>query len=1051
MRKRTAFLPLLLLSGAVLADTVSRDEARWVATAYLAQHGRTVEASSTPYRAPRRGRASAEEAAYYVFNAGEDRGFVIVSGDDRTPQVLGYADEGSFDAGNMPDNMRSFLQLYADEIAALDASDASETAQPTYKGQATRHSVPALLKSRWNQGSPYNNSCPDYYKGDGSAARPAAGCTATAFAQLVNFFKYPDALAGSIPAHSCSYTLNDKTTKTSSMAAVPAGTKIDWENMCDVYTGGESAAQKKAVADLVAYCGQAVKMSYGASSGASASGIPSHLKSIFGFDSSARYVYRSNYDLQEWEDLLYDEVSEGYPVLFCGWSTGGGHAFIIDGYDGQGLFHVNWGWGGSSDGWYVITSLAPGKDVGDGASSTSDGYAMGQACVVSVRVPDGLKREPASALSVSDMSCADQSITATFKNGTGSTNSFVAGIVYFDDGEQAYVPVGTAQSLVGMANDDSRTFTYNLRRRLTEGVYRLVPASRYSTSNVWHPAFSPERECILATVDASKNITLEHLTRTTRIEMDTIIFPGNRVVNQSQPVRVVFRNLADEFQGLMRLYAGKDGAKTDTKSRTNVSVPKDGTGEASFSFKPTSTGTYTIYVCSDNGSKVYAQTTVDIVSSNANAASLRVSNIAIANSSGGTIYGNRLYGTLSVENKAATRFEGQVQIRLWSQPKNSSTATASTAQNVSLAIDPGKVGVAVFRFDNLSFSPYWHVVVNYVNQDGSLDNGALWNASHRYTLTPGVMAWSVQGVLSCSAAPPTALTVSSTAAGLYLKNVSISRLTANLNPNTVYAISSADAQPAINSRTDNTNLVVGSWADSIAFQPGYAYYNPLDYTARKASFSYTVPEAVDGRAAWDAVLMPFVPERVTVDGREYPLLDKDAPFCLYEFVLTDRSGLPVFRPATRLYGNIPYLIAANPALSGRDIVFEADSAAFYQTGSVNQIVAAETFTWYATSLQTSVAGAYHLNSDGTAFVYRESSRTVKPFQTYFLTTIPDDVRPSSIPLPEVPEKIATGISLAPSPSPGRGEPGAIYDLSGRRVEKAQRGIYIVNGKKIFIQ
>ena len=156
-----------------MAEPISKEAALYSARSFMLAKGKDVTAIQKPFKAPRKSAAQqteTEDAYYYIFNAGDD-GYVIVSGDDRTEPILGYVEHGSYDPENIPENMRSWLQLYADQIKYIidnDIQPESPQLRKRNKIQGTRHSIGELLSTRWNQGHPYNITCPKYYKGDGS-------------------------------------------------------------------------------------------------------------------------------------------------------------------------------------------------------------------------------------------------------------------------------------------------------------------------------------------------------------------------------------------------------------------------------------------------------------------------------------------------------------------------------------------------------------------------------------------------------------------------------------------------------------------------------------------------------------------------------------------------------------------------------------------------------------------------------------------------------------------------------------------------------------------
>ena len=217
---------------------------------------------------------------YYIFNAGDNAGFVIVSGDDRTKAILGYSDSGTIDVNNLPDNVRDWLDYYAEVISSLGNSSVKYASAPQ---TANRKNIEPLVQTKWGQGSPYNDQC--VFDGDICLT----GCVATAMAQVVNYYKYPNKVAA----------IDGFTTSTNGYN-VPAlsATTLDWKNICDTYGyyDERTDTQKAAVATLMRYCGQSVLMNYGPnSSGAVTARITTALAQYFGYAEDAQMLYRSYY------------------------------------------------------------------------------------------------------------------------------------------------------------------------------------------------------------------------------------------------------------------------------------------------------------------------------------------------------------------------------------------------------------------------------------------------------------------------------------------------------------------------------------------------------------------------------------------------------------------------------------------------------------------------------------------------------------------------------------------------------------------------------------
>lgn len=210
--------------------------------------------------------------------------------------------------------------------------------------------VDPLLRTQWNQNAPYNDSCPILESG----SHAATGCVATAMAQVMYYWQYP------LSAYS-------------------------WEDMLLNYTNraGQQAtpAQLAAVAKLMSDCGKAINMDYGTSSSANSYDIGPVLVDSFGYNPGARFIYRKYKTYAEWAEMMRRELRAGRPILYRGASSSSGHCFVVDGFREDGLFHVNWGWGGVSDGWFRFTALTPAAQ-GTGGSTSEDGYNYNQAMYV---------------------------------------------------------------------------------------------------------------------------------------------------------------------------------------------------------------------------------------------------------------------------------------------------------------------------------------------------------------------------------------------------------------------------------------------------------------------------------------------------------------------------------------------------------------------------------------------------------------------------------------------------------------------------------------------
>ncbi|MBQ9295193.1 MAG: C10 family peptidase [Bacteroidaceae bacterium] len=381
MRKLMTLLLAIFCVGGATAEDVTAEQALELAQNFLNEQqtvsGKPRKAQGMQKQLTLQGKVS----GLYVFDVKDQGGFVIVSGDDRTLPILGFSDTGNIDINNIPDNMRAWLQGYADEIAWLQRQDSKVSVLRKARSKVGSHSTDAIapmLTCTWNQDAPFNNLCPTYY----SSSKSATGCVATAMAQVMYYHKWPESSKKVIPGYTTySYSI--------SLSSLPIVT-FDWDNMKDSYNGSYTTAQGNAVATLMKYCGYSVKMDYGPSSGAYSEDVATALIDYFDYNASTtKYVSRSSYSYANWTDLIYYELKQGRPVLYGGMSDGGGHEFVCDGYKYQSstdFFHINWGWGGMSDNYFVLSALDPDQQ-GIGGSSSTDGFHYGQDAIIGIQKP----------------------------------------------------------------------------------------------------------------------------------------------------------------------------------------------------------------------------------------------------------------------------------------------------------------------------------------------------------------------------------------------------------------------------------------------------------------------------------------------------------------------------------------------------------------------------------------------------------------------------------------------------------------------------------------
>ena len=310
------------------------------------------------------------EGAYYVFNRGAKDGYVVVAGDDAvaTP-VLGYSENGTFDYENIPENMRYWLDEYQRQIEYLQEKGIGSTSVTPKK--LTTSVAPLLGEIKWDQSDPYNMMCPTLPNG----TKAVVGCVATAMAQIMGYWKWPEAGVG---GRSYTWTYNGQSKTLSSNFYT---SNYDWNAILPVYNSSSSVESKKAVAKLMSDVGISIDMKYGPSSGAYPRDVPYALKTYFKYDKGAKYIERSGFIYSDWEAMIRFELDAKRPVLYSGYkSCGCGHSFVCDGYNEDGYFHINWGWSGSHDGYFLLQLLDLHNEI-----DSDSGYKNKQNAVIGIQ------------------------------------------------------------------------------------------------------------------------------------------------------------------------------------------------------------------------------------------------------------------------------------------------------------------------------------------------------------------------------------------------------------------------------------------------------------------------------------------------------------------------------------------------------------------------------------------------------------------------------------------------------------------------------------------
>ncbi len=375
------------------------------------------------------------EPQYYIYENANGEGWVMVAANDVVRPILAYSHTGSFRTDHMPANIKSWLNGYKKQIAysAQHATQADAKVQREWlrlRSGARRTTatpvVAPLIKTGWDQDTPYWNLCPT--KNDQHCY---TGCVATAMAQVMKYWEWPKQGIGSHTIPGTTYSADF------------GATTYDWTNMKNSYSGSSTAAQKTAVATLMYHCGVAADMEYGTnSSGAYTIDYNGYfsskhimcaetaLKQFFGYKSTVVGYYRDGWTSKgmrswtrsEWIAMLKSELDAHRPIMYAGAgcddpnddNTCYGHSFICDGYDSNDYFHFNWGWSNWGDGYYDVDALAP-TETGAGAGNGE--YNLEQDVIVGIEPPETghevVKNATGCTISCAAFALNDEAFTVT--------------------------------------------------------------------------------------------------------------------------------------------------------------------------------------------------------------------------------------------------------------------------------------------------------------------------------------------------------------------------------------------------------------------------------------------------------------------------------------------------------------------------------------------------------------------------------------------------------------------------------------------------------------
>ena len=1107
----------LLLGTMLEAAPVSKESALQKAADFVAsKSGRTARGSVRMVSQLLKPATDGEQAYWYVFNVGEQQGFVVVSGDDRTDEILGYADSGSFSEQDMPENMRSWLQGYADDIKYLDDHGITDSQARQARGMqrtAAMYPVAPMTTTKWNQDEPYNLQCPEDPVNDNELS--VTGCVATAFAQVLYWYAKNRVGGRCGSKEIAAYTTSSNKISVPLLDAIKS---FDWDNMQDSYRqlgkdeteeslDATEKAQRQAVAQLMRYCGQSVQMNYSASSsGATTAYCANRMITYFGYDDATKHFDRKDYYYADWIQMMYHELTRenGGPILYHGTSTGGGHAFVIDGYDYDDYFHVNWGWGGKSNGYFKLSILYS-KEQGIGGSTSTDGFTRNQGAILNVNpVDDGEAFYP-TLLTATEITCEDQtinfntpfSIQAVAYNFTGSSQKFSYALGMYQDGvlKYSYTPYeNTIESLKGKRYGYKVSVDYDETTGEIEygkGTYLIYPICKLDGTEVWQRDENSEKHFVTMVIgDDGVTITSNEPQLSGDI---TLGFEGNMKVNNTYDFTVDVTNNGGLYSDVLTAKLVSITPETETTNTiktyqtigaTSVTVAKGAPRSAKFSVvPPTNTkGVENLYlIVTDVNDNIIAQQAVmveeddasddyTLVFSEDNKPVIEVLNV---NEAGTGILGNTMSVKVSVKNSSTeTDYSATGKYVFYLGEKGASSLSGSLI-NTPIYVPKGET--RVFEYSTTMDIDKDYRFGFYPNKDHSKKTDRV--QSERYSMAPAVYTYEADGTVnvceistgSTFVTPEGVTSINLSGAGLSTADVK-GTVIPNSNPNTLYFFDATDED--VNG-LEGRYVVKGGTAATITLADGNNFATPMDFTATEISYTRSNFPAANLEDGWTTIVLPFDVTSVTANGKEIDWFhssnDRGKNFWVREFI-SDSQGTVMFAATDRMKANTPYIIALPGNawgekwnLADKTIVFHGANAAIASHAS--NTTTGNDFKFVGSTTASHPEEPFVMNEEGDNFVKQHTSDiSVEPFRAWlapqnWLAMEYDNLTMFTVYGIEEPNSgVATGISEQLQPAR---TDGVVYNLRGQKVrqiaptatfnplEGLPKGIYIVNGKKMW--
>ena len=960
MKKFVIFTIVLFVAEFSFANPIKMRKAKEKARTFIQQK----HIGLTPLKLAYSPDGEKEDAPLFVFNVGDKKGFVVVAGNGEDEEIMGYADEGEFDYAALPENLKAWIDGVAGSARMPGMASVRAVQHPTTV-------IEPLLTTKWGQRAPFNSACPVL-----SGELCPTGCTATALAQVMRFHRYPTESTTNIPKYTFKYQ-----NSTITMPALPS-TTFDWDKMPDELTEDSPQESIDEVSKLMLYCGQATDMNYTPTgSGAFTYKIPERLPLYFYYPSTMHYVYRQSFDEQGWDELLVGELLKRQPVIYTAYTNlGQGHTFVCDGYDGNGLYHINWGWYGVGNGYFRI-SVAFATDEGLSDNIKNYHLSLNQTALVGLKTSgvDDFVMPEETFVAYSRPSLKygrnyhrediangfEVTLKQSFVNSCEETKRLSYGLgLYGDDGTLVAVPTSNTVSLTPGGKKEYEAYRFVFGGNINSGHYTLKAIYKPSSSDSWKPMGGTERNYVDVVIDRLQ---------ATLTPMPKAGFVVGQVSKEDDFLHFDFYNHDEDFYGLVYLrklnpadntisVVSYDNMSVDANSRRTFELYVDSSqvfdiDNDTYYLSVDEYDTQYFYCNRTDGEETLLDKTIEV---------LNYGEDSLA------VVGNRVMCKFTVSNPTQQTVETPV---VFAMVDKMGRMTASYSMDVNLKAGADTVFFLDFPIND--YNSQYQVVTHHQKRENCLEEVS----TEVFDVAEGAIYWTNDGDVK-TMLKTSVLQVPDDAVAINLRGAYGSNVTPNANPNTIYLLDKTYpkgliGRNAVSGKPYNC-IPASNKVSNLYLTDGYDYFIPTEMSFM-TNIAYVREVKGDG---WSTICLPFSPTKVTVDGEEvaWKTSEEDSLGVMRVMQLESIEG-----DSTRLAfveqmdAFKTYLINTDSLENGSVLEFSCGKKTLYPTLLQDYATPInEQYALMGTHCQNSFENCFVVENN--KFVYHEQAVEVQPFR-----------------------------------------------------------------------